>query len=67
MKDLPNFHDLDNMTKTNDRLNRLIRYFEDSKPEDAIWVCWFLSGNRKGAIKLENSKLLARRRNYLFG
>ena len=39
------------MTKTNDRLNRLIRYFEDSKPEDAIWVCWF-SGNRiKGAIK----------------
>ena len=64
MKDFAElFHDLDNMTKTNDRLNRLIRYFEDSKPEDAIWVCWFLSGNRiKGAIKTgELRNFLARR------
>ena len=46
------FHDLDGMTKTNDRLDRLVHYFKDADPEDSIWVCWFLSGNRiKGAIK----------------
>ena len=46
------FHDLDGMTKTNDRLDRLVHYFKSADPEDSIWVCWFLSGNRiKGAIK----------------
>jgi DNA ligase 1 len=46
------FHDLDNLTKTNDRLDRLVTYFETAPPQDALWVCWFLSGNRiKGAIK----------------
>ncbi len=46
------FHDLDSMTKTNERLDRLITYFEDASPKDSIWVCWFLAGNRiKGAIK----------------
>ena len=46
------FHDLDSMTKTNERLDRLITYFESACPKDSIWVCWFLSGNRiKGAIK----------------
>ena len=46
------FHDLDILTKTNDRLERLVRYFEQSDPLDSIWVVWFLSGNRiKGAIK----------------
>ena len=46
------FHDLDGMTKTNDRLDRLVHYFKSAAPEDSIWVCWFLSGNRiKGAIK----------------
>ena len=40
------------MTKTNDRLDRLVHYFKSADPEDSIWVCWFLSGNRiKGAIK----------------
>ena len=40
------------MTKTNERLDRLITYFESACPKDSIWVCWFLSGNRiKGAIK----------------
>jgi DNA ligase-1 len=46
------FHDLDSMTKTNDRLDRLVTYFENTCHEDSIWVCWFLAGNRiKGAIK----------------
>ena len=46
------FHDLDSLTKTNDRLNRLVTYFENACHEDSIWVCWFLAGNRiKGAIK----------------
>jgi DNA ligase-1 len=46
------FHDLDSMTKTNDRLDRLVTYFENACHEDSIWVCWFLAGNRiKGAIK----------------
>ena len=46
------FHDLDSMTKTNDRLDRLVVYFENACPGDSIWVCWFLAGNRiKGAIK----------------
>jgi DNA ligase-1 len=46
------FHDLDSMTKTNDRLDRLVEYFDSAPSEDSIWVCWFLSGNRiKGAVK----------------
>ena len=46
------FHDLDGMTKTNDRLDRLVSYFNEADPKDSIWVSWFLSGNRiKGAIK----------------
>ena len=46
------FNDLDSMTKTNDRLDRLVTYFENACHEDSIWVCWFLAGNRiKGAIK----------------
>ncbi len=46
------FHDLDSLTKTNDRLDRLVTYFENACHEDSIWVCWFLAGNRiKGAIK----------------
>lgn len=46
------FHDLDSMTKTNDRLDRLVTYFKNACPTDSIWVCWFLAGNRiKGAIK----------------
>ena len=46
------FHDLDNLTKTNDRLDRLVEYLKSASPHDALWVCWFLSGNRiKGAIR----------------
>lgn len=46
------FHDLDCLTKTNQKLDRLVSYFENAPTEDAIWVCWFLSGNRiKGVVK----------------
>jgi DNA ligase-1 len=46
------FHDLDSTTKANDRIDSLIVYFNEADPADAIWVCWFLSGNRvKGALK----------------
>ncbi|HAY75577.1 MAG TPA: ATP-dependent DNA ligase, partial [Opitutae bacterium] len=46
------FHDLDSLTKTNERIDRLVRYFQEAPGQDSIWVCWFLSGNRiKGAIK----------------
>ena len=47
------FHGLDSETKTNARLDLLVDYITKSDPQDAIWVCWFLSGNRiKGAIKV---------------
>ena len=46
------FHDLDGLTKTNERLKRLAEYFKEADPVDSIWACWFLSGNRvKGAVK----------------
>ena len=46
------FHDLDSLTKTNERIDRLVRYFQEAPGQDSIWVCWFLSGNRiKVAIK----------------
>ena len=46
------FHDLDEMTKTNAKLDRLVEYFKSAPPEDATWVVWFLSGNRiKGTVK----------------
>ena len=46
------FHDLDAMTKTNERVERLGLYFEQADPNDSIWACWFLAGKRiKGAVK----------------
>ena len=46
------FHDLDGMTKTGDRIERMITYFTSADPEDASWASWFLSGNRiKGAVR----------------
>ena len=57
------FHDLDEATKTNDRLDHLVQYFSESNPEDSIWVCWFLAGNRiKGAIKTSELRTFASER-----
>ena len=38
------FHDLDQSTKTNDRIELLVNYFSTANEDDSIWVCWFLSG-----------------------
>ena len=54
------FHDLDELTKTNDRIDRLARYFDESDPVDSIWACWFLAGNRiKRAIKTSELRSFA--------
>lgn len=46
------FHDLDEMTKTGERITRMVKYFEDAHEEDASWASWFLAGNRiKGVVK----------------
>jgi DNA ligase-1 len=46
------FHDLDGMTKTGDRIARMIAYFKTADPKDAGWAGWFLAGNRiKGAVR----------------
>ena len=60
------FNDLDESTKTNDRLDHLVKYLIESAPEDSIWVCWFLAGNRiKGAIKTSELRTFASERSGL--
>ncbi|MBT3541357.1 MAG: ATP-dependent DNA ligase, partial [Opitutae bacterium] len=60
------FHDLDEATKTNDRLDHLVKYLTDADPKDSIWVCWFLAGNRiKGAIKTSELRTFASERSGL--
>jgi len=60
------FHDLDEATKTNDRLDHLVQYLTDADPKDSIWVCWFLAGNRiKGAIKTSELRTFASERSGL--
>ena len=57
------FHDLDQSTKTNDRIELLVNYFSTANEDDSIWVCWFLSGNRiKGAIKTGELRLFSSER-----
>ena len=54
------FHDLDGMTKTGDRIDRMIAYFKNADPEDAGWACWFLAGNRiKGAVRTGDLRVWA--------
>ena len=60
------FHDLDQSTKTNDRIELLVNYFSTANEDDSIWVCWFLSGNRiKGAIKTGELRLFSSERSGL--
>ena len=60
------FHDLDEATKTNDRIDHLVNYLDEANPQDSIWVCWFLSGNRiKGAIKTSELRIFASERSGL--
>jgi DNA ligase-1 len=46
------FHDLDGMTKTGDRIDRMSAYFKGADDKDAGWAAWFLAGNRiKGVVR----------------
>lgn len=54
------FHDLDGMTKTGDRIERMIAYFKNADSEDAGWASWFLSGNRiQGAVRTRELRVWA--------
>ena len=60
------FHDLDQTAKTNDRIDYLVTYFKEADPQDSIWLCWFLGGNRiKGAIKTSELRSFASERSGL--
>ena len=60
------FHDLDELTKTNARLDRLEEYFQTASPEESIWVVWFLSGNRiKRAVKTGELRMFVAERSGL--
>ncbi|MBT5377938.1 MAG: ATP-dependent DNA ligase [Opitutae bacterium] len=53
------FQSVDSVSGTNQRIRYLREYFEESKPEDSIWACWFLDGNRvKNLIRLKDLKIL---------
>jgi DNA ligase-1 len=40
------FSELDESNKTLDKVQALVDYFSEAPPEDAVWVLWFLHGNR---------------------
>src|SRR4051812_39720029 len=40
------FADLDETTKTNEKVDAMVRYFADADPADAAWAVHFLSGGR---------------------
>lgn len=47
------FQELDETTKTTDRVESLVRYFREVDPADAAWATWFLCGQRpKRVIKV---------------
>ncbi len=45
---------LDETTKTNEKLDALIRYFSAAPPADAAWVVYFLSGRRPRQVVPRN-------------
>lgn len=45
------YTDLDSTTKTNEKVDALVRYFSAAPPADAAWALFFLSGRRlKGVL-----------------
>ena len=40
------FSEIDSTTRTNEKVDAMVRYFSDAKPEDAAWAVYFLSGGR---------------------
>ena len=40
------FSEIDATTRTNEKVDAMVRYFTEAKPEDAAWAVYFLSGGR---------------------
>ena len=40
------FQDIDETTRTSEKVDAMVRYFADVPAADAAWAVWFLSGNR---------------------
>lgn len=40
------FTEIDSTTRTNEKVEAMVRYFSEAKPEDAAWAVYFLSGGR---------------------
>ena len=45
---------LDETTRTNEKLDALVRYFSSAPPSDAAWVVYFLSGRRPRQVVPRN-------------
>ena len=48
---------LDETTKTNEKIDALVRYFRVAPPEDAVWAIHFLIGRRIKRL-IETRKLV---------
>src|SRR5688500_12748063 len=51
------FSQLDETTRTNEKVAAMARYFADADPRDAAWTVYFLSGER--IKRLMNARKLA--------
>src|SRR5580704_19656522 len=40
--------ELDRTTRTNEKLEALVKYFRTAEPSDAIWAVYFMTGRRVG-------------------
>ncbi len=40
------FDEIDQTTRTSEKVDALVQYFTSADPADAAWAVWFLSGNR---------------------
>src|SRR5687767_10601433 len=40
------FSEIDSTTRTNEKVDAMVRYFREAQPEDAAWAVYFLSGGR---------------------
>jgi DNA ligase-1 len=40
------FSEIDSTTRTNEKVEAMVRYFSDARAEDAAWAVYFLSGGR---------------------
>ncbi len=44
------YRSLDETTKTDEKINSLVEYFESSNPEDSVWAVYFLTGKKPKQI-----------------